>query len=173
MKNCAHCYRLMSCSGISASFRCVRCNKTVSRDLTAKERVTVDKYQLAMQKQGRDIHKTYHAWMRLVNRHKGNPSSLMDAAEGFHKRHRGRTFLITVDDRMHMTSRLLIITHETADSFMGITAVTLTQADTKIHECFLYPHSIDKLIDALAVIKSRTYKRGREPRLNIEYKQGD
>jgi len=93
----------------------------------------------------------------------------MDAAEDFHKQYSGQTFLITVDDKMHMSSQMLVITHETEDSFMGITVTTLTQADTQVHECFLYPHSIDNLANALATIKWRTYKRSGEPPLDITY----
>lgn len=177
-KRCNHRYRLSAFSSQTLTFSCNKCNERFERKPTATEQREISEYQAAQTKHSTRIHRLWHDFSRrFMNGTSGGfklyGADLQDAVRKWAQKHPEVSWL-GCDDRMFMTSNLVLIPHQADGFYMGTTVVYLPQCTgdhDKAAQFFLYPGHVGKLLSSLLVCEknARQYRR-RLPFLNLPWK---
>lgn len=168
-KKCKHKWRAVARSGYtSVQFKCGRCNKIADRKMTRTEIKICKKDDKISLKKSQQLHKLFHEWLEILNKHKQG-QELIEAAEKW--AHKRKVPCSVVDDDHHCGSLLLIIPHETSDYYMGASVVHIPQCSSvPPSRFFLYPGPLVSMLKNIRVIHTLQEKdRGKPYRPKWEF----
>jgi len=156
-KSCEHEFRGQSLCGNIAKFKCELCDTCVEYKLEKDEVKEVQRFMDEGSANIAEMHSTWHDFTKRFMNGRGSfiwrGYELMKRVRKWVEQNTFDAKIIKLDDDMHMGSIMLLIDHRLQWEYWGTTVVMIPQNSAQ-EPCvmFMYPHSVDALVDVLQAI---------------------
>jgi hypothetical protein len=160
-------HKTLKCSsrkGDEIFFICPKCDSSLVRKITKKERALINRYD----KSRLEVHKISHDFQKKFKKHdestgrcgfKWKGWQLMEKVRKWAKKYPS-VMIVRCDDDYFAGSDLVLIPHENDYSYMGTSVNYIPQCTgEEAITFFLYPHHRHGLAGALAVLKKLETKK--------------